>query len=604
MIHKGTKALFQSEALSLLERLPEGEVALIYMDPPWNTQDQRGIPKKTKEETSFKEYVDLLAKIVQQARRLLTEQGSLFVHWYPYSLVDIRLVSNQIFKDQPKYEITWHKKAYSFQDKGGPKNDSEFLLVYSKSQTPTYNAVFRPLTSEESSAYGFSDSRGKYRLVDLTVPFDRPNAQYMWKGITPSLKRSWRFSLEKMENLLKEDMIHFPVSGGVPRMKQYLSDQAGIEVGTIWNDIPAVNPRSSQYYSPFSRPIALIERIISLATFPEEQVLDPFCGSGTTLVSAQKLGRPWWGADLHIEAFDMIKRRLESDCGIVNGKDFKVYMQNEVLDHPILFARYQEVLSNVQEIESLQTKVKTLTKHIVNLKNLIKIPEDAPEEQVEATIKEMQNLITTTLSHQSLDTYIKVVCTWLTGWDRLEKDSMSFLPQAEMLFDNIANSDAEDYSPFIIQYCRALENEILIKLFAAYTVNVSERMDHMASHLNAIDKNDRTFQFAKSLKDGKATYTLGQMTFILNMLKEGGSTLGGSTLLQDFRDFTLRYFSEQILDKKYLAQVDKINSDFRRKAAHPYILDADVARRCRDQVRQCLNELILNYRREGQSNID
>jgi len=86
------------------------------------------------------------------------------------------------------------------------------------------------------------------------------------------------------------------------------------------------------------------------------------------------------------------------------------------------------------------------------------------------------------------------------------------------------------------------------------------------------------------------------MNFIMGLMKAGGHTLEGSSLLQDLRTFTIRYFGERIVEKTYLNQIDRINKDFRCKAAHPYVLDAEVAQRCRDQVRACLNELILNYR--------
>ena len=79
-------------------------------------------------------------------------------------------------------------------------------------------------------------------------------------------------------------------------------------------------------------------------------------------------------------------------------------------------------------------------------------------------------------------------------------------------------------------------------------------------------------------------------------------TLQRSARLQDFRRFAVRFFSENILDKAYLDQIKKINEDFRRKAANPYMLDAQAAP-CRDLLRTCLNELILNYKGSEDSNI-
>jgi hypothetical protein len=133
-------------------------------------------------------------------------------------------------------------------------------------------------------------------------------------------------------------------------------------------------------------------------------------------------------------------------------------------------------------------------------------------------------------------------------------------------------------------------------LFAVYADDLHSR-HHDIDRFLAKDINDKkTGRFAKSVQKRESAYTLGDMNFILGLMKEGGQTLGASALLQDFRRFAFRYFSERIVDKTYLDQIGRINKDFRCKAAHPYVLDSEVAHRCRDQVRACLNELILNYK--------
>ena len=596
MIRSGTNTLFHCDAICLLERLPDNAVALAYLDPPWNTHSKRRRPKEDLADDSEKQYVLSLSRTVQQIRRVLKETGSLFVHWSPTSPLDVRLVMNQAFGEQPRYEITWHKKSPSHLPPGVPKTDNEFILVYSKSETPVYNAVFRPLSPDEKSAYGATDSRGEYRLVELTVPFDRPTAQYAWRGFSPPAKRSWRLSSEKMESLLQEEMIHFPASGGMPRMKQYLCEHAGVEIGTTWTDIPAFIPPRDRAGYAIQRPIALMERVIELASQRGDQILDPFFGSGTTLVAAHNLGRHWWGADSADEAHHVTVKRLNATCRLDAGKDYVVLSHKDVVDCPIVFATYRDVLASIHDIAQLQQEVKTLTQHILKLKRLMNILDDASDDRVEEAIKQMEHWIATSIAHQSVSSYIAVVCSWLTGWDHLEKASQSFLPQAEMLFEGISQSDADDYSPFIIQYCRALENEILNKLFSAYTNDVHTRIRDIAAFLSEELEDEKTGRFAKALLKRDISYTLGDMSFILNLMKEGGNTLHRSVLLKDFRAFVVRYFGERILEKTYLQQINNINSDFRRKAAHPYILNAEVAQRCRVEVRACLNELILNYR--------
>lgn len=592
-----TNTLFSCDALILLERLPSEVVTLAYLDPPWNTCSRFDLTTVKLRELSDEQFASYLSKVVQQVRRVLTDQGSLFVHWSEKSPLDVRLVMNQAFGDQPRYEITWPTKRLGTFASRGPKLDNEFLLVYSKTDAPIYNPIFRPLSNEEKTTYLLTDERGPFRAVELTMPLDRPVSQFTWRGYQLPPGRSWRFSLDKLETLAFDNRIYFPASGGMPRIKHYLVDNPGIEIGTTWEDISAVVSRHERTGYAAQKPFALMERIVQLATNAGDQILDPFCGSGTTLVAAQSLSRHWWGADSSLEAHQLIMDRLETICGLEAGKDYTVHTESDIVTRPVVDASYRDVIANVAEIAKMQREMSGMTDHLLSLKRLMNIGED-DDEGVEKAIEQMEHWITTSVVNQSksVDSYIGVVCSWLTGWDLLDKASQSFLPQAELLFENIACTNGEDYSPFIIQYCRALKNELLTKLFAAYTDDLHSLHQDINGFL-AKDIDDRkTGKFAKAVQKRESAYTLGDMNFIMGLMKEGGKTLGGSALLQDFRRFAVRYFSERIVDKKYLDQIDSINKDFRCKAAHPYVLNSEVAQRCRDQVRACLNELILNYK--------
>jgi DNA modification methylase len=543
------------------------------------------------------QYAFHLAKVVQQARRILKDEGSLFVHWSQASPLDVRLVMNQAFGEQPRYEITWPLKKPRYSAAKGPRLDSEFILVYCKSDGPIYNPVFRPLSSQEESSYLARDERGPYRTADLTAPFDRPTMCFPWRGYQPPPKRSWRFSSDKLEALAQDDRIHFPSAQGLPSMKQYLADHLGVEIGTTWEDIPSVLPVNERTGYVIQMPLALMDRIVKLASNTGDRVLDPLCGSGTTLVAAQLLSRRWWGVDNSQESHLITVKRLAKTCGLEARNDYAVFTESDIMERPIVDASYKNVIASIGEIANLQREVTDLTDHLLSLKRLMNIGED-DEERVETAIEQMEHWITASVGTQSksVDSYITVVCSWLTGWDLLDKASQSFLPQAELLFENIARTSGQDYSPFILQYCRALENELLTKLFAAFTNDLHERHQDINEFLAKDLHDDKTHKFAKSLQKREIAYTLGGMTFIMGMIKMGGQTLARSVLLQDFRSFAVRYFSERIVEKTYLDQINRINEDFRRKAAHPYILNSEVAERCRDQVRACLNELILNYK--------
>jgi site-specific DNA-methyltransferase (adenine-specific) len=85
----------------------------------------------------------------------------------------------------------------------------------------------------------------------------------------------------------------------------------GVPVQNIWNDIPVINNRSGEMLPyPTQKPVALLERIISASSNEGDIVLDPFCGCGTAVHAAQKLGRQWIGIDVTHLAISLIEKRL------------------------------------------------------------------------------------------------------------------------------------------------------------------------------------------------------------------------------------------------------------------------------------------------------
>jgi site-specific DNA-methyltransferase (adenine-specific) len=86
------------------------------------------------------------------------------------------------------------------------------------------------------------------------------------------------------------------------------------EFQTYTNGLWRFNGRKDPGY-PATFPPELPERLIKLFTWPEELVVDCFCGSGTTLCAAKRLGRQWWGCDVNNKAVKLARRRIaEIDC--------------------------------------------------------------------------------------------------------------------------------------------------------------------------------------------------------------------------------------------------------------------------------------------------
>jgi hypothetical protein len=141
----------------------------------------------------------------------------------------------------------------------------------------------------------------------------RPNLAYEYKGYTPQW--GWRMVREKVEALDKDNRLEWSGSGR-PYLKRYLHEQEGNPIKTVITDIPPVSGLAAERLGyPTQKPVALLERIIQASSNPGDVVLDPFCGCGTTIDAAEKLGRQWIGIDVTQLAISLIKNRLQDTYG-------------------------------------------------------------------------------------------------------------------------------------------------------------------------------------------------------------------------------------------------------------------------------------------------
>ena len=130
-----------------------------------------------------------------------------------------------------------------------------------------------------------------------------------------------------IDRVLKENRI-FWTRNGVPRLKRYLDEAQGMPVTDIWDDIQPLRSWHQELLGyPTQKPLALLERIISASSNPDDLVLDPFCGCGTTIAAAQKLGRRWIGIDITNLAITLQKYRLKDAFNLEAGRDYLVVGQ-------------------------------------------------------------------------------------------------------------------------------------------------------------------------------------------------------------------------------------------------------------------------------------
>lgn len=264
---------------------------------------------------------DMMAYLVMMANRLLEMHGdlkptgSLYLHCDPTASHYLKLLLDQIFGvENFLSEVIWKRTGtHSSANRWAPVHD--VILVYGKSSTVTWNRPYVPLDEDHKGRhYRHVDSEGRrYTHGELTGPGTRNGRSGVpWRGFdVASLGRHWTTTVERLEDLYKAGRIYLPEDGSWPRLIRFEDESKGRALGDIWTDIPPINMQARERLGyPTQKPLALLERIISASSNPGDTVLDPFCGCGTAIHAAQKLGRRWIGIDITHLAVNLIERRM------------------------------------------------------------------------------------------------------------------------------------------------------------------------------------------------------------------------------------------------------------------------------------------------------
>ena len=267
-------------------------------------------------------YLAMMAPRLVELHRVLKESGSLYLHCDPTASSYLRLLLDGIFEaENLRNEVIWKRTiAKGLTSKRLPRNH-DIILSYQKTNDAFWNEdeIFQPydetnLDEKTAGKYCHRDENGRlYRLDSLINPNpNRPNLTYEFLGVT----RVWRWTRDRMQKAYEAGLVVQTKPGTVPQGKRYLDEQRGRPLDDVWADISPLNSQAIERLGyPTQKPLALLERIITLATNPGDVVLDPFCGCGTSIHAAQKLGRQWIGIDITYLAINLIKRRLKDAFG-------------------------------------------------------------------------------------------------------------------------------------------------------------------------------------------------------------------------------------------------------------------------------------------------
>ena len=264
------------DCFPILQTFESGSVDLFYVDPPFFTQKVHALTTRDgSTRYSFKDiwastetYGDFLIDRLRECHRCLKDTGSLFFHCDDNAGHLARMILDQVFGPKNfQAEIIWSFRRWSNSQKGlMPSHQT--ILFYSRSPAFKFNTM----------TTSYSESTNLDQILQKRVRDERGKAIYARDGSGE------------------------PLTNGAKR---------GVPLGDVW-EIPYLNPKAKERVGyPTQKPVLLLERMIELCTAPQDLVVDPFCGSGTTLIAAQLLDRRAVGIDTSGEALKLAAQRLD-----------------------------------------------------------------------------------------------------------------------------------------------------------------------------------------------------------------------------------------------------------------------------------------------------
>jgi adenine-specific DNA-methyltransferase len=300
------------------DRNTRGKVQLIYADPPYATNSvfqSKGLENAYADMLVGASYLEFLRERLALMRELLSDDGSIYLHLDENMVFHVKVVMDEIFGRKAfRNCITRRKcssKNYTHRSYG---NVVDYILFYARGSNPVWN---RPRVSwQEDHAlkeypYVEEGTGRRFKKVPVHAPGVRKGETGKpWRGVPPPHGRHWKCSPKDLDRLDSGGLIYWSANGN-PRKKVYFDESKGLPLNDIWLDCRDAHNQNIHITGyPTEKNLGLLQRVVAASSEPAGLVLDPFCGSGTTLVAARDLGRRWIGIDESEQALTTAVGRL------------------------------------------------------------------------------------------------------------------------------------------------------------------------------------------------------------------------------------------------------------------------------------------------------
>lgn len=314
MLRLGRSILINGDAETTLSEAVLGgqQARVVLIDPPYNRR------------TKFHHYEDSscrsrwlghLTRNCEKLRDLLAEDGSFWMHIDDAEMPAAREMLDALFGRRNFIATIVWQKSISRDNRTPISTSHEYILAYARNKSAWFQRRHKlPATAEQEARYRNPDNdpRGPWTSGDLTAKAGpgRRAAQFYdvttpsGRVVKPATGTCWRFTRERLNELIADNRVDFGTGDKMPRLKRFLSEvDPGLVPDTWWegNDVGTADSGKRHLKSlfpdlvPFEtpKPEELAARIIHIATDPGDLVVDVYGGSGTTAAVAHKMKRRW-----------------------------------------------------------------------------------------------------------------------------------------------------------------------------------------------------------------------------------------------------------------------------------------------------------------------
>lgn len=269
--------IYLGDCLEIMQGLTKNSIDMIYLDPPFFTNKKHSLSSRDrKSHYSFndiwdthKTYAEFILVRLIEAKRILKDTGSIFIHCDKSANHILRLVGEEVFGEENFLsEIIWFYKRWSNSSNNLTPNHQN-ILFFSKTKEYKFNKIYTEYSE----------------TTNIDQILQKRSRDIHGKAI---------YARDVDGSIIPSD------------------EKKGVPLNDVW-EIPFLNPKAKERTGyPTQKPILLLDRIIEISTNEGDIVLDPFCGSGTTLVAAKLKGRKFVGIDISKDAVDLTESRLET----------------------------------------------------------------------------------------------------------------------------------------------------------------------------------------------------------------------------------------------------------------------------------------------------